>query len=54
MPTSAPAGGGHQVLPDRGHGEHGLPEEFVMDVFNAIHEASVDVQNEIISGNRSE
>ncbi|MBR5834644.1 MAG: bifunctional 3-deoxy-7-phosphoheptulonate synthase/chorismate mutase type II [Bacteroidales bacterium] len=34
--------------------EHGLPEEFVMDVFNAIHEASVDVQNEIISGNRSE
>ena len=34
--------------------EHGLPEDFVMDVFNAIHEASVDVQNEIISGNRSE
>ena len=29
--------------------EHGLPEGFVRDVFNAIHEASVEVQNEIIS-----
>jgi chorismate mutase len=29
--------------------EHDLPEGFVRDVFNAIHEASVEVQNEIIS-----
>ena len=29
--------------------EHGLPEGFVRDVFNAIHEASVEVQNEILS-----
>ena len=34
--------------------EHGLSEKFLMDLFNAIHEASVDVQNEIISDNRSE
>ena len=31
-----------------------LPEGFVEDVFNAIHEASVEAQNEIISGNSSE
>lgn len=30
--------------------EHGLPEDFLKTVFNAIHEASVEVQNEIISG----
>jgi chorismate mutase len=33
--------------------EYGLPKDFVKDVFNAIHEASVEVQNEIISGNSS-
>ena len=33
--------------------EYGLPEKFVMDFFNAIHEASVEIQNEIISGNSS-
>ena len=33
---------------------YGLPQEFVKDVFNAIHEASVEIQNEIISGNSSE
>ena len=32
--------------------EYDLPEKFLTAVFNAIHEASVDVQNEIIS-NRS-
>ena len=31
-----------------------LPEGFVEDVFNAIHEASVEAQNEIISGSSSE
>ena len=30
--------------------EYGLPQNFVKDVFNAIHEASVEIQNEIISG----
>ena len=30
-------------------GEYGLSERFIKDVFNAIHEASVEVQNEIIS-----
>ena len=30
--------------------EHGLPEDFIKTVFNAIHEVSVEVQNEIISG----
>ena len=30
--------------------EYGLSEKFLNDVFNAIHEASVEVQNEIISG----
>ena len=33
--------------------EYGLSEKFLNDVFNAIHEASVEVQNEIISGNSS-
>ena len=33
--------------------EYGLPKDFVKDVFNAIHEASVEVQNEIISGSSS-
>jgi chorismate mutase len=33
--------------------EYGLPKDFVKDVFTAIHEASVEVQNEIISGNSS-
>ena len=33
--------------------EHGLSEKFLMDLFNAIHEASVDVQNEIISDKTS-
>ena len=31
----------------------GLPEKFITDVFNAIHEASVEAQNEIISGKSS-
>ena len=31
-----------------------LPEEFVKDVFNAIHEASVQAQNEVISGKKEE
>lgn len=30
--------------------EYGLTEKFLNDVFNAIHEASVEIQNEIISG----
>ena len=34
--------------------EYGLPEKFLTDVFNAIHEASVEAQNEIISGKSSE
>lgn len=34
--------------------EYGLPEAFLKDVFNAIHEASVEAQNEIISNKRSE
>lgn len=33
--------------------EYGLPENFITDVFNAIHEASVEAQNEIISGKSS-
>ncbi len=33
--------------------EYGLPEKFITDVFNAIHEASVEAQNEIISGKSS-
>ena len=34
--------------------EYGLPEGFVTDVFNTIHEASVEIQNQVISGNQSE
>ena len=34
--------------------EYGLPEKFLADVFSAIHEASVEVQNQVISGNQSE
>ena len=34
--------------------EYGLPEGFIKDVFNAIHEASVEVQNEVISEKTSE
>ena len=34
--------------------EYGLPEGFVTDVFNAIHEASVEIQNQVISGNQPE
>lgn len=30
--------------------EYGLPKKFIEDVFNAIHETSVEVQNEVISG----
>ncbi len=33
--------------------DHGLPEHFLTDVFNAIHEASVEVQNDIISNKSS-
>lgn len=33
--------------------EYGLPENFLIDVFNAIHEASIEVQNEIISNKSS-
>ena len=29
--------------------EYDLPEDFIKTVFNAIHEVSVEVQNEIIS-----
>lgn len=32
--------------------EYGLTEKFLNDVFNAIHEASVEIQNEIISGKK--
>ena len=31
--------------------EYGLPEKFLKDVFTAIHEASVEIQNDIISKN---
>ena len=33
--------------------EYDLPQGFIKDVFAAIHEASVEVQNEIISGDSS-
>ena len=33
--------------------EYGLPKEFIEDVFNAIHETSVEIQNEVISGKTS-
>ena len=32
--------------------EYGLPENFIKEVFNAIHEVSVEVQNEVISGTK--
>ena len=34
--------------------EYGLPQDFIEDVFNAIHEASVEAQNDVISGNLPE
>ncbi len=34
--------------------DYGLTEKFLTAVFNAIHEASVDVQNEVISGKKQE
>lgn len=34
--------------------EYGLSEKFLKDVFNAIHEASVEIQNEIISNSSSQ
>ena len=37
----------------KGH-EYDLPEDFIKEVFNAIHEASVEIQNKVISGDRSE
>ncbi len=36
---------------EKGRG-YGLTEKFLNDVFNAIHEASVEIQNEIISGQK--
>ena len=38
---------------EKGH-EYGLSEGFIKAVFNAIHEASVEVQNEVISGKKEE
>ena len=38
---------------EKGH-ESGLSEGFIKAVFNAIHEASVEVQNEVISGKKEE
>lgn len=38
---------------EKGRG-YGLTEKFLNDVFNAIHEASVEIQNEIISGKSQE
>ena len=32
--------------------EYGLTEKFLTAVFNAIHDASVEVQNEVISGKK--
>jgi chorismate mutase len=34
--------------------EYDLPEDFVKTVFTAIHEISVEIQNEVISGKTSE
>ena len=34
--------------------EYGLPVDFLSDIFSAIHEASVEVQNQVISGSQSE
>jgi chorismate mutase len=33
--------------------EQGLSDKFITDVFNAIHEASLEVQNDIISDKNS-
>ena len=33
--------------------EYGLSEKFLRDVFNAVHEASVEIQNEVISNKSS-
>ncbi len=33
--------------------DHGLSEKFITDVFSAIHEASIEEQNDIISGKKS-
>ena len=33
--------------------EYGLPQHFIEDIFNAIHETSVEVQNEVISSKTS-
>lgn len=33
--------------------EYGLPEKFLTDLYNSIHEASIEVQNEIISDKSS-
>ena len=38
---------------EKGRG-YGLTEKFLNDVFNAIHESSVEIQNEIISGKSQE
>ena len=37
----------------KGH-EYGLSEAFLTAVFNAIHEESVEIQNQVISGSQSE
>lgn len=37
---------------EKGH-EHGLSDKFITDVFNAIHEASIEIQNDIISDKSS-
>ena len=34
--------------------DYGIPEKCIVDIFNTIHEASVEVQNEVISGSSSE
>ena len=34
--------------------DYGIPEKCIMDIFNTIHEASVEVQNEVISGKTEE
>ena len=34
--------------------EYGLPENFIKEVFNAIHEVSVEVQNEVTSGTKEQ
>ena len=42
-----------QKVVDKGE-DYGLDEKFIKAVFNAIHEASVEVQNEVISDKTSE